>query len=168
MHSASRGTLLVERQTHTNTYLALPPPPPVLPPYYLRTQFFGPFLLYADERTPKQTSAVSNPYEDFDELHDRDHFNAARVELDCRTPGGLFHFCRPRSGTVYESAKGPGPGFFSEVAPSPAAASGTGRQEQEAGPAGADATATAAAASDVGAASPVGVLSDDHQGCTIS
>lgn len=89
---------------------------------------------------------VPNPYEDFDELHDRDHFNAATVELDCKTPGGVFNFCRPRSGTVYESARGTGPGFFSEGVP----ATGDDRHEH-------------------GVASPVGVgLSDAHQGCTIA
>lgn len=96
---------------------------------------------------------VSNPYEDFDEVHDREHFSAAVVELDCKTPGGMFNFCRPRSGTVYESAKGPGPGFFSEAVPAAAAAAAGGnRPEQDAG----------------GAASPVGVLPDVHQGCTIA
>lgn len=56
-----------------------------------------------------------NPYEDFDELHDRDYYAARTVQLDCKTPGGIFNFCRPRSATVYESAKGSGPGFFSDA-----------------------------------------------------
>lgn len=96
-------------------------------------------------RPPPSQTSVSDPYEDFDQLHDRDHFSAATVELDCRTPGGMFNFCRPRSGTVYESAKGAGPGFFSEAP----AATGASRQEQD-------------------GASPVEGLSDAHQGCTIS
>lgn len=34
------------------------------------------------------------------------------VELDCKTPRDVLNFCRPRSGTNYESVKGSGPGFF--------------------------------------------------------
>lgn len=58
---------------------------------------------------------MPNPYEDFDELHDRDYFTARTAQLDCKTPGGIFNFCRPRSGTVYQSANGSGPGFFSDA-----------------------------------------------------
>eukprot|EP00903_Cladosiphon_okamuranus_P014503 g13453.t1 len=94
---------------------------------------------------------VSNPYQDFDELHDREHFGAAVAELNCKTPGGVFNFCRPRSGTVYESAKGPGPGFFSEAAASSTSAGANGQEHRA-----------------TGAASPVGVSSDVHQGCTIA
>ncbi|CAN0324611.1 unnamed protein product, partial [Laminaria digitata] len=54
----------------------------------------------------------SNPYEDFDAIHDQDNFKGTNVELDCRTPRDVLNFCRPRSGTNYESAKGAGPGFF--------------------------------------------------------
>ncbi|CBJ26982.1 hypothetical protein Esi_0051_0072 [Ectocarpus siliculosus] len=58
---------------------------------------------------------MPNPYEDFDELHDRDYYTARTVQLDCKTPGDIFNFCRPRSGTVYQSASGSGPGFFSDA-----------------------------------------------------
>ncbi|CAB1115629.1 unnamed protein product [Ectocarpus sp. CCAP 1310/34] len=58
---------------------------------------------------------MPNPYEDFDELHDRDYYTARTVQLDCKTPGDIFNFCRPRSGTVYQSANGSGPGFFSDA-----------------------------------------------------
>lgn len=58
---------------------------------------------------------MPNPYEDFDELHDRDYSTARTVQLDCKTPGDIFNFCRPRSGTVYQSANGSGPGFFSDA-----------------------------------------------------
>ncbi|CAM9131907.1 unnamed protein product [Scytosiphon promiscuus] len=55
-----------------------------------------------------------NPYEDFDAAHDRDFFTAKTVELDCKTPGSVFNFCRPRTGTVYESARGNPAGFFND------------------------------------------------------
>ncbi|CAN0094691.1 unnamed protein product [Ectocarpus sp. 4 AP-2014] len=58
---------------------------------------------------------MPNPYEDFDQLHDRDYYTAPTVQLDCKTPGDIFNFCRPRSGTVYQSASGSGPGFFSDA-----------------------------------------------------
>ncbi|CAM9667874.1 unnamed protein product, partial [Ectocarpus sp. 13 AM-2016] len=58
---------------------------------------------------------MPNPYEDFDELHDRDYYTARTVQLACKTPGDIFNFCRPRSGTVYQSASGSGPGFFSDA-----------------------------------------------------
>ncbi|CAM9508212.1 unnamed protein product [Ectocarpus sp. 8 AP-2014] len=58
---------------------------------------------------------MPNLYEDFDELHDRDFYTARTVQLDCKTPGDIFNFCRPRSGTVYQSANGSGPGFFSDA-----------------------------------------------------
>lgn len=65
-----------------------------------------------------------DPYEDFDGNHDRDNFTVAIADVDCKNPQSMLNIYRPRSGLVYESAKGARPGFFTKdaAAASPGAA----------------------------------------------